>query len=171
MFCFFTLLFSFCFFFDTNCLWTISFSRSILFHILRYFHFCWSIGISFLVWSFYFIVKYVLFLTLLSFICFVPYFNCLWTILFWRSILFHILRYFYFCWSIGIRVLVWFLFLFISRYVLFLTFLFLICFVFDINCLWTISFLKKYLVSDCEIFSFLLKYWYELFGLKFLIYC
>ena len=80
------------------------------FHILRYFHFCWSIGISFLVWSFYFIVKYVLFLTLLSLFCFVSDFNCFRIILFWRSILFQIVRYFHFCCSIGIRFLVWFLF-------------------------------------------------------------
>ena len=80
------------------------------FHILRYFHFCLSIGISFLVWSFYFIVKYVLFLTLLSFICFVSDFNCFRIIHFWRSILFQIVRYFHFCCSIGIRFLVWILF-------------------------------------------------------------
>ena len=42
-----------------------------------------------------------------SFICFVFNFNFLWTILFWRSILFHILRYFHFRWSIGISFLGW----------------------------------------------------------------
>ena len=68
--------------------------------IMRYFHFCWSIGISFLVWSFYFIVKYVLF------------WHC-----FSLFVLFPTLSVDYF-------------------------------------------FFKKYLVSDCEIFSFLLKYWY-----------
>ena len=90
IFCFWHCLLSFVS--NIYCLWTILFWRSILFHILRYFHFCWSIGISFLVWSFYFIVKYVLFLTLLSFICFVSHFNCLWTILFWVSILFQIVK-------------------------------------------------------------------------------
>ena len=153
MFCFFTLLFSFCFVFDINWLWTISFSRSILFHILRYFHFCWSIGISFLVWSFYFIVKYVLFLTLLSFICFVSDFNCFRIILFWGSILFQIVRYFHFCWSIGISFLVW-SFYFIVKYVLFLTLLSFIYFVPDFNCLWTILFWRSILFHILRYFYF-----------------
>ena len=83
------------------------FSEEVSCFRLRYFHFVRSIGISFLVWYFLFIVKYVLFLILLPFICFVFDFNCLWTILFWRSILFQIVRYFHFARSIGISFLVW----------------------------------------------------------------
>ena len=119
----------------------------------------------------------------LSFVLF-PDFNCLWIILFWRSILFHVLRYFHFCWSIGMRFWSDFycnlfldMFCFWHCFSLFVLcrylvdyFIVNICFVFDITFFHLFSFqfqlfvnysfLKKYLVSDCEIFSFLLKYWY-----------
>ena len=78
--------------------------------VFRYFYFCWNIGISFfgLIFSNLF-SRYVLFLTLLSFICFVSDF-C------WK--------YFSISWSIGISFFgLIFYSNFISRYVLFLTLL------------------------------------------------